>query len=144
MNAAAADRTCAKCGLRFAKPCHLRRHLRNQKKPCDLIVDRTALTAEQQADPRLDDKLCRYCGRVFSSKGTRDRHQNKACKIAPNARNGPGGGVVRIADHLRQKEIEQRALQEEVRQIRQALVTVMPAAEALLVPATAGAARAGV
>ena len=64
------DRTCAKCGKVFPKPCILKAHL-ERKTPCEPIT-----TSKGGAYD------CKFCGRSYSSQVSLARHVRLACKVA--------------------------------------------------------------
>ena len=85
-----ADRTCKRCGKEFSKPYWLRKH-QERKTPCASILEKEDLPEGVLADPELEKKKCRFCGRVFSSYTAMRRHVRQNCGIAPNAKNGDIG-----------------------------------------------------
>lgn len=97
-----ADRTCARCGKQFRAPSYLQSHLK-RKTSCAPILDVQDLPEHAQNDPDLEQKKCRFCGRVFSSRSSRTRHLRKACKIIPNARNGDAG-IDLLYEHTLRKQ----------------------------------------
>jgi len=85
-----ADRTCNLCGKEFTKPFWLRKHF-ERKTSCALIISKEDLPQEVLDDPDLEQKLCRFCGRVFSNYTSMRRHVRGSCNIAPNKKNGNSG-----------------------------------------------------
>jgi len=100
---------CGRCQKEFPRESYLRQHLA-RKTPCALIVEPEELPPEVQADPELEKKRCHFCGRVFSSNNTKNRHIRTVCKIAPNKRNGNAGMDYLYAHVVRQDA--ERAAQE--------------------------------
>ncbi len=74
------DRTCALCKKRFRAPSYLREHLA-RKTTCAPIVGPQDYTPEELGDPNLEEKICNYCGRVFSSRASMQRHVRQNCRI---------------------------------------------------------------
>jgi hypothetical protein len=103
------DRTCPKCGKVFDRPVLLQRHA-DRKTPCTPILD----SAEQaaiygqgaMADPDLNRKRCRFCGRVFASYDTMRRHVRTSCRIAPNSRNGDVGMELLYEHTIRRQQAQ--------------------------------------
>ena len=93
---------CAKCGKEFAKNAWLKRHL-ERKTPCAPILEKEDLPEEALEDPALDQKKCRFCGRVFSSYTSMRRHVREACRIAPNEKNGDEG-MEKLYEHTLRKQ----------------------------------------
>lgn len=71
------DRTCARCGKVFARPCELVRHGK-RKTPCDTVVPKTA--------SKTSERSCRWCNRVFSSASAQSTHTNHHCAAAAASR----------------------------------------------------------
>ena len=77
-----ADRTCERCDKVFKYPKYLREH-QARKTPCTPILEKEDLPEAVLEDPDLDQKKCRFCGRVFSSYTAMRRHVRNNCRIAP-------------------------------------------------------------
>lgn len=129
------DHVCNRCHKTFQGPAFLRRH-QNRKTPCAIIIEPEDLPVAVQADPELEKKRCHFCGRVFSSNNTKNRHIRKSCKIAPNQRNG-NVGMELLYQHVLRQDAERAAqnaeierLRGEVNELRQNQVAPPPAAMA--------------
>jgi hypothetical protein len=97
--------TCRNCGRAFAYPSKLAQHQR-RKTPCTPIIEKVDLPPGVREDPDLEQKKCRFCGRVFATIASMRRHVRKACKIAPNKKNGDAG-MDRLYEHtIRRQEVE--------------------------------------
>lgn len=70
-----ADRTCPKCGKKFAHPCRLKAHLA-RKTPCDTILEHENIKEEDKKKPYS----CKFCGRRYNSTQGLSRHLRK-CQI---------------------------------------------------------------
>mgnify|MGYP006130921465 CR=1 FL=1 len=111
-----AERTCARCRSTFPHPWKLRRHL-ERKTPCAPILERADLPEEVLEDPDLDQKTCRFCGRVFSSRDCMLRHIRNNCKIAPNAKNGDSG-MEQLYEHtIRRQSAQIETMQTQMTQM---------------------------
>lgn len=111
-----ADRTCQRCGKAFKYPKYLRQH-QARKTPCAPILEAEDLPAEVLEDPDLDQKKCRFCGRVFSSYTSMRRHVRNSCKIAPNAKNGGAGMEVLYEHTIRRQAAQLEAQQAQITQM---------------------------
>jgi len=69
-------------------------------------------------DPDLEQKTCRFCGRVFSSYVGMRRHVRGTCKIAPTTRNG-GVGMEFLYKYTIQQAAELEALKTQMQSITQ-------------------------
>jgi hypothetical protein len=125
---------CRDCGRDFVYPSKLAQH-RRRKTPCAPIVEEVDLPPEALEDPELDTKKCRFCGRVFATIASMRRHVRKACKIAPNEKNGVAG-----MDQLYEHTI--RRQEAEIAEMRKQM-TEMAALVRQLVVNTGGAQAAG-
>lgn len=84
------DRTCVRCERVFRYPRDLRQH-QARKTPCDPILDRENLPPETRSDPEINQRTCKFCGRVLGSYANMCRHVRQSCRIAPTERNGDSG-----------------------------------------------------
>lgn len=136
----AATNYCDRCGKDFQYPCRLRAHLA-RKTPCAPILDPEDLPEEAREDPDLDQKKCRFCGRVFSSYDSMRRHIRTACKIAPTEKNGDAGMELLYEHTLR----KQQNLEDQVAQLttlvqeQSAMMRQLVAREEPGVPSNSGA-----
>lgn len=96
------DRECGRCGRPFRFPRDLRVH-EARKTPCDPIVDPGARPPEARDDPELEDKTCRFCGRVYASPASMRRHVRDNCRIAPTEKNG-GAGMELLYQHTARRQ----------------------------------------
>ena len=103
---------CPKCGLDCKYASYLRRHLA-RKTPCAPILDLEDLPEDAREDPDLDQKKCRFCGRVFSSYDVMRRHVRQYCKIAPTEKNGDAGMEVLYEHTLRKQQAQIAKLEEQ-------------------------------
>jgi hypothetical protein len=104
---------CGDCGRDFHYPSKLAQHQR-RKTPCAPILEPEDLPAEALEDPDLDQKKCRFCGRVFSSYTSMRRHVRNTCKIAPNAKNGDAGMEVLYEHTIRRQAAQLEAQQAQI------------------------------
>lgn len=93
------NKTCSRCQKTFQRPAHLREHLA-RKTPCAPILD---LADIPDTDPQ---KKCQFCGRVFTTYTSKQRHIRKTCKIAPNAKNGDTGMEILYKHMLNKQQAE--------------------------------------
>ena len=86
----AQEHKCEKCGTNFRDAYNLRRH-QARKKTCEPIINRPPDV--------VNEHLCRYCGRVFSSLSAMYRHIRQSCKIANSDE-----GMEKLLDHTLQRQ----------------------------------------
>jgi hypothetical protein len=134
------DRVCKLCLKRFPRPWELKRH-QARKTPCAPILDQEDLTPEALGDPDLNQKKCRFCGRVFASRPSMLRHVRSACRIAPNERNGALGMDLLYEHTIRRQRAETVALRAQVAALAQNVEQMSGMMRRVL--AQTGAARAG-
>jgi hypothetical protein len=116
-----ADRTCERCGKEFKYPAHLIRH-QKRATPCAPILEPDDLPDDVREDPDLDQKKCRFCGRVFSSYDSMRRHVRQYCKIAPTEKNGDAGMEVLYEHTIRRQQAQIEAQQKQIEQLMQLAV----------------------
>ena len=123
------DRTCPSCRKEFRAPSYLRAH-QSRKTPCAPILETDDLSTEVLNDPYLDQKKCRFCGRVFSSYTAMRRHVRQSCKIAPNEKNGDEG-MEKLYEHtisrMRAQQDQIASLEALVQRQSEMMKTLMPA-----------------
>lgn len=95
---------CEKCGAKFPKSQGLQRH-KNRKTPCAPILDIDDLREDDKKNPNK----CRFCGRVYGSKGSLQQHVSKYCKIVP--RNGDTSGMDKLYEHVLKRQLERERQQ---------------------------------
>ena len=88
---------CPRCNKIFRDQRDLFRH-QTRKTPCQPIVDRSVDCINRPQDV-VNEHLCRYCGRVFSSLSAMYRHIRQNCKIANSDE-----GMEKLLDHTLQRQ----------------------------------------
>ncbi len=91
------DKTCDKCGKVFPKPFYLKRH-RSRKTPCEAIVAAAA----------VDELVCKYCHRTFTTKQALSRHIKQYCKIATTDE-----GMDKLFEHTLQQQIASMRIEQQ-------------------------------
>lgn len=104
---------CVDCGRDFRYPSKLAQHQR-RKTTCAPILEPKDLPPGLLEDPDLEKKKCRFCGRVFSSYTSMQRHVRNSCKIAPNAKNGDAGMEVLYEHTIRRQAAQLEAQQAQI------------------------------
>ena len=99
---------CHKCTQTFRDAYNFKRHM-DRKTPCTLILEAEDRPIQACDALEFEQKICRFCGRAFSSPSAMRRHVRSWCRVAPNTKNGDKG-MERLYEHtLQRQNAEQNA-----------------------------------
>ena len=79
---------CDKCNKTFKYRSRLVAH-QKRKRPCDFILE--IKDTEKTEKAKAENRICKYCNRIFTSIKYLKAHIKKNCPIAPNEKNGNKG-----------------------------------------------------
>ena len=94
---------CDKCNKTFKYKSRLSAHQR-RKRPCDFILEIKDTDRTDKA--KAENRICKYCNRIFASIKYLKTHIKKNCPIAPNEKNGNKGMEILYKQLLDNPEVK--------------------------------------